>query len=247
MNKTILITGASRGIGAATAIMAAKAGYQVCLNYLQNEEAATKVVDTIQRSGGIAKAFRADVSIEKEVIDLFKAVDDFGQLYGLVNNVGVLETQMRVEDMTVERVQRVISKNIVSCFLCTKEAIKRMSAKHGGKGGSIVNISSVAARTGSPGEYVDYAASKGAIDTFTMGVAKEVAAEGIRVNCVRPGFIYTDIHTDGGEPARVDRLKDGVPMKRGGQPEEIANAILWFLSENSSYSTGSFIDAAGGR
>jgi NAD(P)-dependent dehydrogenase (short-subunit alcohol dehydrogenase family) len=175
------------------------------------------------------------------------AVDDFGNLTALVNNAGILEIQMRVEDMDAARLQRVFNNNIVSYFLCTKEAIRRMSTKYGGRGGAIVNVSSIAARKGAPGEYVDYAASKGAIDTFTLGVSHEVAAEGIRVNGVRPGVIYTDIHASGGEPGRVDRVKATVPMKRGGQPEEVAHAILWLLSDEASYATGTFIDITGGR
>ena len=247
MKKTLLITGGSRGIGAATALLAAKRGYQVCINYLKNKEAALHVVDTIHQHGGKAMATQADVSLEREVTDLFKAVDDFGTLTALVNNVGILETQTRVEEMDAGRLQRIFNNNILSCFLCTKEAIRRMSTKYGGAGGAIVNVSSIAARTGAPGEYVDYAASKGAIDTFTIGVSKEVAAEGIRVNCVRPAFIYTDIHASGGEPGRVDRVKATVPMQRGGQPEEVAHAILWLLSDEASYTTGTFIDITGGR
>ncbi|MBD2703226.1 SDR family oxidoreductase [Spirosoma sp. BT702] len=247
MEKTILITGGSRGIGAATALLAAKRGYQVCINYVQNSTAAFSIVDQINQQGGKAFAYQADVSFETDVVTLFKDIDQHGPLQALVNNVGVLETQTRVEDITAERLQRIFTTNIISCFLCTREAIRRMSTRHGGFGGAIVNVSSVAARTGSPGEYVDYAASKGAIDTLTIGVSKEVADEGIRVNCVRPGFIYTAIHASGGEPGRVDRIKDSVPMKRGGQPEEVANAILWLLSDEASYATGTFIDITGGR
>lgn len=245
--KTILITGGSRGIGAATAILAAKKGYQVCINYLKNKEAALRVVDTIHQLGSKAVALQADVSSESEVASLFQAVDNFGNLSALVNNAGILETQMRVEDMDAERLQRVFNNNVLSYFLCTKEAIRRMSTKYGGAGGAIVNVSSIAARMGAPGEYVDYAASKGAIDTFTTGVAKEVAADGIRINGVRPGVIYTDIHASGGEPGRVDRIKATVPMRRGGQPEEVAQAILWLLSDEASYATGTFVDITGGR
>ncbi|MFC5410203.1 SDR family oxidoreductase [Larkinella bovis] len=248
MQKTVLITGGSRGIGAATALLAAEKGYAVCVNYVSNQSAAEKVVDTIRQRGGKAAAYAADVSVESEVNELFRAVDrDFGPLYGLVNNAGTLETQMRVEDMDTGRLQRIFTTNIVSCFLCAREAVRRMSTKHGGTGGAIVNVSSIAARTGSPGEYVDYAASKGAVDSLTLGLSKEVAEEGIRVNAVRPGFIYTDIHALGGEPGRVDRVKAGIPLKRGGQPEEVANAILWLLSDESSFSTGIFIDVTGGR
>jgi NAD(P)-dependent dehydrogenase (short-subunit alcohol dehydrogenase family) len=248
MTKTILITGSSRGIGAATALLAAQRGYQVCVNYRSNRAAALQVVDSINRQGGSAVAFQADVSSEAEVVELFQAVDkQFGSLNALVNNAGILETQMRVDEMDAQRLQRIFLSNITSCFLCCREAIKRMSTQHGGTGGSIVNVSSIAARTGSPGEYVDYAASKAAIDALTLGLSKEVAAEGIRVNAVRPAFIYTDIHASGGEPGRVDRIKDTVPMKRGGQPEEVAAAILWLLSDEASYSTGAFIDITGGR
>ncbi len=248
MNKVILVTGGGRGIGAATAIAAAQKGYRVCVNYLQNRETALQVVDTIEQQGGTAIALRADVSVEKEVSHLFRETDrQLGPLTALVNNAGILEMQSRVEDMDVERLHRVINRNIISCFLCAKEAIKRMSTLRGGKGGAIVNVSSIASRTGSPNEYIDYAASKGAVDTFTIGLSKELAAEGIRVNAVRPGFIYTDIHASGGEPGRVDRVKETVPMKRGGEPREVANAILWLLSDEASFSTGTFIDITGGR
>ncbi|GAB3513651.1 SDR family oxidoreductase [Spirosoma knui] len=248
MTKTILITGASRGIGAATSLLAAQKGYQVAVNYLHNEAAALRIVDTINQQGGKAAAFAADVAVETEVVTLFEAVEqEFGLLQALVNNVGVLETQMRVEAMSADRLLRILTTNVVSCFLCSREAIKRMSTRHGGTGGAIVNVSSIAARTGSPGEYVDYAASKGAMDAFTLGLSKEVADEGIRVNAVRPGFIYTDIHASGGEPGRVDRIKETVPMKRGGYPDEVAQAILWLLSDEASFSTGTFIDITGGR
>lgn len=247
MEKNLLITGASRGIGAATAILAASAGYRVFVNYHSNAKAASLVVNTIRERGGKAEAIAADVSQEEAVMELFRRVDTFGPLHALVNNVGILQTQMRVEDMTAERLHQIFAANIVSCFLCTREAIRRMSTKRGGNGGAIVNVSSVAARTGSPGEYVDYAASKGAMDVLTLGVSKEVAEEGIRVNGVRPGFIYTDIHADGGEPGRVDRIKGAVPMKRGGYPEEVASSILWLLSDAASFCTGTFIDVSGGR
>lgn len=248
MTKTILITGSSRGIGAATALLAAKQGYRVCVNYLQNQSAAEKVVDNINQNGGKAIAYQADASNEAEVKSLFLQIDkDFGGLRALVNNAGILEWQCRVDNMDINRLQKVINSNIISCFLCSKEAIKRMSTVYGGKGGAIVNVSSIAAKTGSPNEYVDYAASKGAVDTFTIGLAKEVANEGIRVNAVRPGFIYTDIHASGGEPDRVERIKDSLPMKRGGYPEEVAKAIVWLLSDEASFSTGTFIDVTGGR
>ncbi len=248
MPKTILITGASRGIGAATALLAAEKGYHVCVNYLKNKEAASQVVAEIVNNGGIAKAYQANVSQETDVLSLFKNIDnDFGPINALVNNAGILSTQARVDELTVERLQHIINANIISCFLCAKEAVKRMSTKYGGIGGAIVNISSIAARTGSPNEYVDYAATKGAIDSFTLGLAKEIAGENIRVNAVRPGFIYTDIHADGGEPNRVDRIKDTLPMKRGGTAQEVAQAILWLLSDEASFSTGTFIDVTGGR
>ena len=248
MKPVILITGASRGIGAATARLAAARGYAVCVNYLNNRQAANAVVAEIEAGDGRAIAVAADVAVEAEVVRLFKAVDrQLGTLTALVNNAGILETQMRVEDMDAARLNRVLTANVTGCFICAREAVRRMSTRHGGSGGAIVNVSSAASRLGSAGEYVDYAASKGAVDTLTIGLAREVATEGIRVNAVRPGFIYTDIHASGGEPARVDRVKEFVPMKRGGRPEEVAAAILWLLSDEASYATGSFIDLAGGR
>lgn len=248
MKKVIVITGGSRGIGAATARLAAKRGYAVCVNYLQNQPAANAVIHDIESSGRRAIAVAADVSLEKDVVGLFKTVDEqLGTVTALVNNAGILETQMRVEEMDAARLNRTFSTNITGYFLCAKETVRRMSTKHGGKGGSIVNVSSAASRLGSAGEYVDYAASKGAIDTLTIGLAQEVAAEGIRVNAVRPAFIYTDIHASGGEPNRVDRIKEFIPMRRGGQVEEVANAILWLLSDEASYATGTFIDLAGGK
>lgn len=246
--KTILITGGSRGIGASTALLAARKGYNVCVNFLKNEKAALQVVDSIQRNGGKAMACQADVGLESDVLSLFNSIDkDFGTLSALVNNAGILEAQSRLEDLGLDRLERVFRSNIISYFLCSREAVKRMSTRLGGTGGGIVNVSSIAAKTGSPNEYVDYAASKGAIDSFTIGLSKEVAGEGIRVNAVRPGFIYTDIHASGGEPDRVDRIKATLPMGRGGSPEEVASAILWLLSEEASFSTGSFIDIAGGK
>lgn len=247
MDKIALITGGSRGIGAATALLAAQRGYRVCINYYKNTDVAFRVVDTIQQNGGKAIALQADISKENEVVGLFEQLDkDLGRLTALVNNAGILETQSRVEGITSDRLLRIFNHNVVGSFICAREAIKRMSIKHGGAGGAIVNVSSVAARTGSPNEYVDYAASKGAIDSFTVGLAKELAGEGIRVNAVRPGFIYTDIHASGGEPHRVDRLKAIIPLKRGGASEEIANAILWLLSDEASFTTGAFIDITGG-
>ncbi len=248
MKKIIVITGGSRGIGAATARLAASRGYAVCVNYLKNQLAAKAVVDEIRSGGGQAIAVAADVAAETDVVNLFEAVDaQLGTVTALVNNAGILETQMRVEDMNAGRLFRVFATNITGSFLCAREAVRRMSTRRGGNGGAIVNVSSGASRLGAPDEYVDYAASKGAIDTFTIGLSKEVALEGIRVNAVRPGFIYTDIHASGGERGRVDRIKDSVPMKRGGRPEEVANAILWLLSDEASYATGSIIDLAGGK
>jgi len=248
MEKLLIVTGGSRGIGAATACLAAEQGYAVCVNYLRNREAAQKIVSSIEKMGGSAIAIAADVSCEKDVTRLFELVDQqLGKVTALVNNAGVLEQQMRVENMHAARLNRVFATNITGSFLCAKEAVKRMSTKRGGSGGAIVNVSSVASRLGSPGEYVDYAASKGAIDAMTIGLAKEVADEGIRVNAVRPGFIYTDIHASGGEPNRVERVKEFVPMKRGGQANEVAKAILWLLSDEASYTTGAFIDIAGGK
>jgi NAD(P)-dependent dehydrogenase (short-subunit alcohol dehydrogenase family) len=248
MNKVIIITGGSRGIGAATAKLAAERGYAVCVNYLQNRTAADAVVSAIQGAGGKAIAVAADVASESDVIRLFETADkELGPLTALVNNAGILEQQMKLEDMNAARLNRVFTTNITGCFLCAREAVRRMSTKRGGKGGGIVNLSSFASRLGAPGEYVDYAASKGAIDSMTIGLAKEVAEEGIRVNAVRPGFIYTEIHARGGEPNRVDRVKELVPMKRGGTAIEVANAIMWLLSDEASYINGAFIDVTGGR
>jgi len=244
----LIITGASRGIGAATARIAGRSGYAVCVNYLKNKVAAMQIVEEIKADGGHALALGADISQEEEVVKLFRAVDDkLGKISALVNNAGILETQMRIENMDAARLNRVFLTNITGSFLCAKEAVKRMSTKNGGKGGAIVNVSSAAARLGSAGEYVDYAASKGAIDTFTRGLAQEVAEEGIRVNAVRPGVIDTDIHASGGEPGRVERVKASVPMKRGGSAEEVAKAIMWLLSSESSYTTGSLLEVSGGR
>lgn len=246
--KVVLVTGGGRGIGAATALLAARRGYAVAVNYLRDADAAGAVVARINDAGGEAAAFQSDVADEDEVATLFSQVDArFGRLDALVNNAGILETQMRLEAMDAARVRRVLDANVVGPFLCCREAVRRMSTLHGGRGGAIVNVSSVAALTGSPGEYVDYAASKGALDTLTRGLAQEVAQEGIRVNGVRPGFIYTGMHASGGEPDRVDRVKAFVPMRRGGQPDEVAQAIVWLLSDDASYSTGGFIDVAGGR
>jgi NAD(P)-dependent dehydrogenase (short-subunit alcohol dehydrogenase family) len=248
MTKILLVTGGGRGIGAATSRLAAERGYAVCVNYQRNRDAADGVVAAIRRAGGTAEAVQADVSVESDVVRLFDTCDRvLGSLDALVNNAGILETQMRVEAMDAARLHRVLATNVVGSFLCAREAVRRMSTARGGRGGAIVNLSSGAARLGSPGEYVDYAASKGAVDTFTIGLAQEVAAEGIRVNAVRAGFIYTDIHASGGEPNRVDRVKAFVPMKRGGTADEVARAVLWLLSDEASFTTGAFIDVTGGK
>jgi NAD(P)-dependent dehydrogenase (short-subunit alcohol dehydrogenase family) len=248
MADIIIITGAGRGIGAATARLAAQRGYSVCVNFRNNQAAADGVVRTIECAGGRAIAVAADVSSERDVERLFETCDrNLGPLTALVNNAGILEKQMRVEAMDSARIQRIFATNVIGSFLCAREAVRRMSTKRGGAGGAIVNVSSGAARLGAPNEYVDYAASKGAIDTLTIGLAKEVADEGIRVNAVRAGYIYTDMHATGGEPGRVDRVKQFVPMKRGGKADEVAHAILWLLSRDSSYTTGSFIEVTGGN
>jgi NAD(P)-dependent dehydrogenase (short-subunit alcohol dehydrogenase family) len=244
----IVVTGGARGIGAATSRLAAARGYAVCVNYLRNREAADEVVAAITSAGGRAIAVAGDVSKEGDVVALFDAAArELGYVCALVNNAGILERQTRLDDMEAARFERVFATNITGAFLCAREAVRRMSPRHGGRGGGIVNVGSAASRLGSPGEYVDYAASKGAIDSLTVGLAKEVAEEGIRVNAVRPGVIYTGIHASGGEPGRVERVKQAVPMKRGGQPEEVAQAILWLLSDDSSYTTGAFIEVSGGR
>jgi NAD(P)-dependent dehydrogenase (short-subunit alcohol dehydrogenase family) len=248
MAGVLIVTGGGRGIGAATARLAARRGYAVCLSYLENRLAAEAVVHSIRADGGRAEAVAADVAHEADVSRLFETSDTLlGPLSGLVNNAGILEQQMRVDEMDAARLERVFKTNVIGAFSCAREAVKRLSTRYGGRGGAIVNVSSAAARLGSPNEYVDYAASKGAIDTLTIGLAREVAEEGIRVNAVRPGFIYTDMHARGGEPNRVERVKALVPMKRGGTAEEVARAILWLLSEEATYTTGSFIEVAGGR
>ncbi len=248
MNKTAVVTGSSRGIGAATAIRLASDGFDVCITYLSNKSAAEDVVAKITSSDGSAIAVQADISVESDVVNLFAVIDEkFGRLDVLVNNAGVLFQQSRLEDMDAARINAVLATNVTGYFLCCKEAIKRMSTTHGRYGGVIVNVSSGAARIGSPAEYIDYAAPKGAIDTLTIGLASEVADQGIRVNAVRPGFIYTDMHASGGEPDRVERVKQNIPLKRGGQPEEVAAAISWLASDESSFSSGTFIDVSGGR
>jgi NAD(P)-dependent dehydrogenase (short-subunit alcohol dehydrogenase family) len=248
MPKVLLITGASRGIGAETARLAAARGYSLCLNYQHSEQAANELLESLSAGGHAAILFQANIAVETEVEAMFRAIDsEFGRLDGLVNNAGILEQQSDLVDMTPERWRRVLDINVVGSFLCAREAVKRMSTELGGQGGSIVNLSSRAADLGGSHEYVDYAASKGAIDAMTIGLAKEVAAQGIRVNAVKPGLIYTDIHAAGGDAGRVDRLKSGVPMQRGGLPVEVAEAILWLLSDASAYTTGDFIDVSGGR
>ena len=248
MKEVILITGSSRGIGAATALLAARQGYAVCINYVREAQAAGALRARIVAEGGEAIAVQADAGDAQDVARLFAETDArLGTVTALVNNVGVLEQKCRLVDIAVPRLERVLRTNVISYFLCCQQAVRRMSTATGGQGGRIVNVSSAAARLGSAGEYIDYAASKGAVDTLTVGLAKEVAAEGIRVNGVRPGIIYTDIHASGGEPGRVARLESGVPMQRGGQPEEVAEAILYLLGPGATYVTGSILDVAGGR
>lgn len=243
-----LVTGGSRGIGRATVILLAQSGYKVVVNYQRNKIAADEVISTIRAQGGEALAIKADIADELQVMAMFAEIDSaYGPVTALVNNAGILFGQSAIENLTAERINRVMATNVTGYFLCSREAVKRMAYRHGGEGGAIVNVSSAAARLGSPGEYVDYAASKGAVDTLTTGLSLEVAAQGIRVNAVRPGFIYTDMHASGGEADRVDRVKSSLPMKRGGKPEEVAQAIVWLLSDNASYVTGSFIDLAGGK
>lgn len=243
-----LITGASRGIGKATALLLAQEGYTVVVNYHHNISAAMAVVNEIVVLGGKAVALGADISDEAQVMAMFDGIDRLAEpLTALVNNAGILFAQSTVEHLTAGRINQVLSTNVTGYFLCCREAVKRMSYRHGGKGGAIVNVSSAVSRLGAPGEYVDYAASKGAVDTLTTGLSLEVAAQGIRVNGVRPGFIYTEMHASGGEPGRVDRVKAGLPMQRGGQPEEVAQAIAWLLSDKASYVTGSFLELAGGK
>ena len=243
-----LVTGGSRGIGKATALLLGAEGYRVAVNYHQNAQAADAVVNAIQAAGGKAFAVQADIGDEQQVEAMFNLLDKRPEpLTALVNNAGILFTQSRVEALSAERINRVLTTNVTGYFLCCREAVKRMAVPHGGAGGAIVNVSSAASRLGAPFEYVDYAASKGAVDTLTTGLALEVAAQGIRVNCVRPGLIYTEMHASGGEPGRVDRVKSMLPMQRGGQPEEVAQAIVWLLSEKASYVTGSFIELAGAK
>jgi len=244
----MLITGASRGIGAATARLAAAEGYALCLNFHHRADAAQQLLEELKSTGTQAIAVAADVADETQVARLFATIDEqFGRLDVLVNNAGMLERQMRLDEMDAARLMRVFAVNVTGSFLCAREAVKRMSTRYGGKGGSIVNVSSIAAKLGAPNEYIDYAAAKGAIDSMTLGLAKEVAAEGIRVNAVRPGVIRTEIHASGGEPGRVERVKASVPMGRGGEAEEVAEAILWLAGEKASYTSGALLDVSGGR
>ncbi|RUU98540.1 MULTISPECIES: SDR family oxidoreductase [unclassified Mesorhizobium] len=246
--KVLLVTGGSRGIGAATSRLAAKAGYRVAVNYASNEAAATALVEAIAQAGGEALAIKGDVGSEADIQAIFERIDHaFGPLDALVNNAGVVDRKARVDEMSGARLERMMRINVIGSILCAREAVKRMSTSHGGKGGAIVNISSIAARIGGPGEYVDYAASKGAIDSFTIGLAREVAGEGIRVNAVSPGIIDTEIHASGGQPDRVERMRHLVPMQRAGATEEVAAAILWLLSDGASYTTGANLEVGGGR
>ena len=247
MSGIALITGGSRGIGAATAHKLAAQGYALCLNYRTNMEAAEALAAQLRSNGARILLVQADIAIESDVRHLFQTIDaQLGPITALVNNAALLMKQSTVKNLDADRIKHIFNTNVVGSFLCCKEAVLRMSTSSGGSGGAIVNVSSVAARTGSPNEYVDYAASKAAIDALTRGLAIEVANEGIRVNAVRPGFIYTDMHADGGEPNRVERLKSRIPLQRGGKPEEVANAIAWLLSNEASYITGSIMDIAGG-
>jgi NAD(P)-dependent dehydrogenase (short-subunit alcohol dehydrogenase family) len=246
-DRVVVITGASRGIGRAAAIAAAERGFRVVVGYASNQAAADEVVNQIERKNGKAIAVKCDVAHEKDILALFKAADEFGTLGALVNNAGIVGPSVRVEDMSAERIQRMMAVNVTGSILCAREAVKRMSTRRGGKGGVIVNISSVASRLGSANTYVDYAASKGAVYTFTVGLGHEVAAEGIRVAAIRPGLIDTEIHASGGEPDRAHRLAPMVPMKRVGTAEEIANAIVWLISDEASYVTSAILDVSGGR
>jgi len=246
-DKVVIITGGSRGIGRATALAAAARGYRVVVGYASNKAAADEVVTAIEARNGKAIAVKCDVASEEDILVLFKAADGFGRLGALVNNAGIVGPSQRVEDMSAERIQRMMTVNVTGSMLCAREAVKRMSTRHGGEGGVIVNLSSVAAKLGSPNTYVDYAASKGAVDSFTVGLGYEVAGEGIRVAAIRPGLIDTDIHASGGEPDRAHRLAHMVPMKRVGSADEIANAIVWLMSDEASYVTSAILDVSGGR
>jgi NAD(P)-dependent dehydrogenase (short-subunit alcohol dehydrogenase family) len=243
----ILVTGGSRGIGAATAVLAAARGYDVVLSYATDAAAAAEVVARCEQAGGRALARRADVAVEDDVLGLFEVAEHHGRISAVVNNAGILHRAARVDELDVERLRAVVGVNVVGAFLVAREAVRRMSTRHGGRGGSIVNVSSAAAQLGSPGEFVDYAATKGAVDTMTVGLAKEVAAEGVRVNAVRPGLIHTDIHARSGIPDRVERLVPQVPMQRAGTAEEVAEVILWLASDAASYVTGVHVNCSGGR
>lgn len=246
--KVTLITGGDRGIGRATALCLASRGHKICIGYRTREDCAQEVIERIRHTGGKAIAVQVDISQEEQIVALFNQIDkDLGSISGLVNNAGMLMPQASIEQLQAQRLATIFATNVSGSFICAREAVKRMAHRHGGKGGAIVNVSSAASRLGSPHEYLDYAASKGAIDTLTIGLSLEVASQGIRVNAVRPGFIYTDMHADGGEADRVDRVKDSLPMKRGGYPEEVAQSIAWLISDEASYVTGSFIDLAGGK
>jgi len=246
--RVLLVTGGGRGIGAATARLAAERGYDVCINYRTNAEAAGRVVEDAQQAGARAIAVQADIALEADVERMFATCDaELGQVTALVNNAAILETQTRLDAIDAARLTRVFGTNVFGAFFCSRQAVRRMSTRYGGTGGAIVNVSSGAARMGSPGEYIDYAATKGALDTLTLGLAREVATEGIRVNAVLAGHIYTELHASGGEPNRVERVKSQVPMGRGGRPEEVAQAILWLLSDDASYTTGALLDVAGGK
>jgi NAD(P)-dependent dehydrogenase (short-subunit alcohol dehydrogenase family) len=248
LKQVLLVTGASRGIGAATALLAARRGFAVAVNYSSNRQAADSVVDAIRAAGGTALAVQADVAHEEQVLAMFGRIDaELGRLTALVNNAGVVDVTARVDEMSVARWRRMFDINVMGTLICSREAVRRMSPRHGGSGGAIVNLSSAASRLGSPGQYVDYAAAKGAVDAFTIGLAKEVASEGIRVNAVRPGLIETDIHASGGLPDRVRQLSHQVPMQRGGTADEVAQLIVWLLSAEASYTTMSLIDVSGGR
>ena len=247
MTSVAIVTGGSRGIGAATCLMLAKAGYHVIVNYVSNQEAAEKVVAEIQRNGAKASAIQGDVASESDILQIFKTADQFGPLKVLINNAGVIDVKARVDEMSAERLTRMFTINITASFLCAREAVKRMSTRHGGSGGAIVNLSSAAATLGAPGQYVDYAASKGAIDTFTIGLAREVAGEGIRVNAVRAGIIDTEIHASGGEPERAVQLRSQIPMQREGTAQEVAETIIWLASDKASYVTGACLSVSGGR
>jgi NAD(P)-dependent dehydrogenase (short-subunit alcohol dehydrogenase family) len=247
MTSVAIVTGGSRGIGAATCLMLAKAGYHVVVNYVSNREAAEKVAAEIRKNGAKASPVQGDVASESDILQIFKTADQFGPLKVLINNAGVIDVKARVDEMSAERLTRMFTINITASFLCAREAVKRMSTRHGGSGGAIVNLSSAAATLGAPGQYVDYAASKGAIDTFTIGLAREVAGEGIRVNAVRAGIIDTEIHASGGEPERAAQLRSQIPMQREGTAREVAETIIWLASDKASYVTGACLGVSGGR